>query len=109
MKLTNAHRDTKPNTFHNSTQVPSTPLPSTLHFALPCGLPHPQVMSAPVRVVHPEMTAGEIYDLLDSCTHHGFPVVDPPRPGVSGAGALWWGTVVGCCLGNDLNLCGGLL
>ena len=44
-------------------------------------------MSAPVRVVHAEMTAGEVYDLLDTCTHHGFPVVDPPQPGVS----VWGG------------------
>ncbi|XP_043216105.1 H(+)/Cl(-) exchange transporter 7-like isoform X1 [Amphibalanus amphitrite] len=40
-----------------------------------------KVMSAPVRVVHPQMTAGDVYDLLDSCTHNGFPVVDPPKPG----------------------------
>ncbi|XP_037082054.1 H(+)/Cl(-) exchange transporter 7-like [Pollicipes pollicipes] len=39
------------------------------------------VMAAPVRCVHTCETAGAIYDLLDSCAHNGFPVVDPPAPG----------------------------
>lgn len=35
-----------------------------------------QVMSRPVQCVRMREKAGYLYDLLDSCTHSGFPVVD---------------------------------